>query len=91
MGDVGTEAAKLSAAQRALLVDGISLGRFIPARVGVDHPWRELCAALDDLVERGLARRGPSGGVVPTGRGVMLREHLQQQAGIEPRDLWLQH
>ena len=78
-GDAEAELAKLSEAQRALLSDGVVLGRLVPARVWHANPgpWDQI---LEDLVIRGLARR-TSRGTILSGRGMVLREELFAQAG----------
>lgn len=89
LGDVGAEVDKLSEVQRALLADAIRRGRFIPGCLSEQHTWAEGRDGLDDLVLRGYAKRGAYGGLVPTGRGIVLREHLRAGLGLECDDRWV--
>lgn len=80
LGDASSEVDKLDSVQQAMLLDGICLGRIIPDRVRRAHPGADLLGPLEDLVLRGLARRGRRGTVL-TGRGMVLREELFRRAG----------
>lgn len=75
LGDASAEVDKLTCAQHALLLDGISLGRIVFSRLYHDHRSDELGAGLEDLVLRGLVRRSDRGTIL-TGRGMVLREEL---------------
>ena len=73
LGDQRREVEKLSQLHRELLLstDGRSQ-RFI---YGGQPGYRE---AIDDLTLRGLARRSQHRGMVLTGRGIVLKEWLQE-------------
>jgi hypothetical protein len=75
LGDPAHEIAKLSEHQRQLILNTLRLnGRFI-------HDGPGYAEAIDDLVLRGFARRKQGMGHVITGRGMVLKESLQQRAG----------
>ena len=78
-GDLLTDLDELTEGEKMVLRDSVRQGALKWA--GVD---------TKNLVLRGLARRSPSrGGLVITGRGLILREELLARAGVDPTDCWI--
>jgi antitoxin (DNA-binding transcriptional repressor) of toxin-antitoxin stability system len=74
------ECAKLSQAQRDLLSEAISHGKFVFGRLHGRHDFGALIEAVEDLGLRGLAQRTHRGWVL-TGRGMVLHESLARRNG----------
>jgi antitoxin (DNA-binding transcriptional repressor) of toxin-antitoxin stability system len=79
-GGEADECVKLSQAQRDLLSEAISHGKFVFGRLHGRHDFRALIEAVEDLRLRGLARKTHRGWVL-TGRGMVLHESLARRNG----------
>ena len=80
LSDAAAEVQKLSEVQCELLRSCIVIDRFVPTRLGVGYKGEEVARAMDDLIQRGLARHSGRGRLV-TGRGLVLHEHLVAKRG----------
>jgi antitoxin (DNA-binding transcriptional repressor) of toxin-antitoxin stability system len=87
IGGAADEAAKLTGAQRALLVEGFRHARLITSIPETPFGLGELNRGMADLVLRGMARRTYRGCEL-TGRGMAMREFLLEATGrpLEPRE-----
>ena len=87
IGGAAQELAKLTHAQRLLLVDGYRNGRLMTSVPGHRFEGREASEAIDDLKLRGMARRVTNRGTELTARGLAMRELLLKELGrLGPAD-----
>lgn len=87
VGGAAEELAKLSHAQRLLLVDGYRNGRLLISVPGHRFEAGEASREIDDLKLRGMARRVTNRGTELTARGLAMRELLLKDLGrLGPED-----
>jgi antitoxin (DNA-binding transcriptional repressor) of toxin-antitoxin stability system len=87
VGSAAQELAKLTHAQRLLMVEGYRNGRLSTSVPGHCFAAGEAAHAIEDLKLRGMARRVTNRGTELTARGLAMRELLLKELGrLGPED-----